>query len=145
MFTNLLPKTEKLFQVQYTEYAKGHFLKEFEKKYPGIQWEATNKSILFELARLRMPNNDIQKTQQVDELKHKADYWIIKYDFKVAKTKESTKTSGNRCIVSIDNNKDLIEILLIYNKDDLPKKKDETVYIFDTIKEQYEETWKRFE
>lgn len=40
MFTNFLPTTEKLFQVQYADYAKKHFLKNFEKKYPGVQWEA---------------------------------------------------------------------------------------------------------
>lgn len=144
MFTNFLPKTEKLFQVQYADYAKKHFLKNFEKKYPGVQWEVTDRSIQFELARLRMPNNDTQSSQQVDELKHKDNYWLIKYDFRVAKTKESTKSFGNRCVVSIDNSKDLIEILLIYAKDDLPKNQNETAYIFNTVKSQYGEIWKRF-
>lgn len=141
MFTNLLPKTEKPFQVQYAEYAKSHYLKDFEKKYPGSQWEATDKSIQFDLARLRMPNNDIQQTQQVDELRHKDAYWLVKYDFRVAKTKESSKTSGNRCVVFIDNDNDSCEILLIYNKNHLPKNKDETFYIFDVMKQEYGELY----
>lgn len=143
MFTNFLPKTEKLLRVQYAEYAKNHFLKDFEKKYPGIQWEATNKSIQYDLSRLRMPNNDIQQTQQVDELKHKCECWLIKYDFRVAKTTESPKTSGNRCIVFIDNDKDFCQILLIYNKNHLPKNKDETVYIYDVMKQEYGEIYSK--
>lgn len=141
MFINLIPATEKTFNVQYEDYALKHFLKDFEKKYPGDQWESTNKSILYELARLRMPNNDIQRTQQVDELNHGGCYWLFKYDFRIAKTKESYKTSGNRCIAFIDNDKDLLKILLIYNKNHLPKNKDETVYIYDTIRLEYDWIW----
>lgn len=141
MFTNYIPTIEKTLQVQYEDYAKRHFLKSFEKKYPGEQWDATNKSILYELARLRMPNNDIQKTQQVDELNHTGCYWLFKYDFRVAKTKESYKTSGNRCIAFLDNDKGIVKILLIYNKNDLPKDKDETAYIYETIKSEYSWIW----
>lgn len=139
MFTNLLPESEKLYSVKYSDYAGTHFLKKFEKKYPGIQWEYTDKSIRQDLARLRMKNNTTQKSSQIDELKHKDCYWIAKYDFKIAGTKVSTKDSGNRCIVFINNSKDQLEILLIYHKDDIPKNKKETQYIMDVLKEQYGE------
>ena len=143
MFTNLIPSSDKLLQVKYEAFAEGHFLKDFEKKYPGMQWELTNRSIMLDLGRLRMPNNDTQRSSQVDELKHCGAYWLVKYDFRVAKTKESTKTSGNRCIAFIDNEKDSLSILLIYNKNNLPKNQDETVYIFNILKEQYPEYEKK--
>ena len=137
MFTNIIPSSDKLLQVKYGDYAAGHFLMDFEKKYPGLQWVVTNNSIMADLSRLRMPNNDTQKSSQIDELRHNGDYWLAKFDFRVAKTKESTKTSGSRCIVFIDNSRDSLSILLIYNKNHLPKNKDETAYIFDVLKEQY--------
>ncbi len=126
MFTNLLPVSENLYSVLYSKYAKTHFLKKFQKKYSGKQWEFTEESIKQDLARLRMKNNTTQRGNQIDELKHKDCYWLAKYDFKIAKTMTSTKDSGNRCIVFINNDKDLLEILLIYHKDDIPKNKTET-------------------
>ena len=138
MFTNLLPQSEQLLTVEYTDYANGHYLKRFKKDYPGRQWELTDVSIREDLARLRMPNNVTQRSKQIDELKHKGDYWLAKYDFKIAGTKVSTKDSGNRCIVLIDNARSKLDILLIYHKDDLPKNQNETQYIESTLQKQYD-------
>ena len=85
-----------------------------------------------------MKNNTTQFSQQIDELKYADDKWIAKYDFKIAGTKVSTKDSGNRRVVFIDNKKDYLEILLIYHKDDIPKNKAETRYIMDVIRDIYE-------
>ena len=137
MFTNMLPHSDQLFTVRYADYSKNHFLKCFQKDYPGKQWELTDLSIRDDLARLRMPNNTIQQSNQIDELKHEENYWLAKYEFRVAGTNVSKKASGNRCVVFIDNKIELVEILLIYNKTDLPKAQQETQYIFDTIKKQY--------
>ena len=139
MFSNLLPVSSILFNVSYKEYAKSHFLKEFEKKYKGKQWEKTESSIFEDLARLRMINNTTQQSSQIDQLKHKDEYWLFKYDFRIAGTNQSTKSSGNRIVGFINNNENKLEILLIYNKTDLPKNKKETQYIEDTISENYQE------
>ena len=139
MFSNLLPVSSILFNVSYKEYAKSHFLKEFEKKYKGKQWEKTESSIFEDLARLRMINNTTQQSSQIDQLKHKDQYWLFKYDFRIAGTNQSTKSSGNRIVGFIDNSENKVEILLIYNKTDLPKNKKETQYIEDTISENYQE------
>ena len=139
MFSNLLPVSSILFNVSYKEYAKSHFLKEFEKKYRGKQWEKTESSIFEDLARLRMINNTTQQSSQIDQLKHKDQYWLFKYDFRIAGTNQSTKSSGNRIVGFINNNENKLEILLIYNKTDLPKNKKETQYIEDTISENYQE------
>jgi hypothetical protein len=78
--------------VKFCDYAKRHYLKRFEKEYRGKQWDITIESIIQDLARIKTSNSDLQKTQQVDELWHKDDYWIFKYDFRVAQTKESEKS-----------------------------------------------------
>jgi len=119
MFTHLLFKDNKLLTVKFDEYADRHFLKRFKKDYKGKQWEITEESIFEDLSRIKM--SDLQITQQVDELWHKNHYWIFKYDFRIAKTNESTKSSGNRCIVFLDNANNKILILIIYGKGDLPK------------------------
>lgn len=137
MLTHQLPKNNQLFLVSFTDYSKRHFLKDFKKKYKGKQWDYTEKSILQDLARLRMQNNTTQSSMQIDELKYDDHCYLAKYDFKIALTNESTKSSGNRCILFIDDINNTIQILMIYNKTDLPKNKDETKYIMDEIASNY--------
>ena len=144
MFINLLPSSDRLFAISYADYAKSHFRKEFEKKYKGKQWEKTEISFLEDLRRLKTPNNTTQLSSQVDQLKQKGDYWLFKYDFRIAGSKESTKSSGNRIIGFIDNKIGKIEILIIYGKTDLPKNKGETAFIEDTIKLVYPEIYSLF-
>lgn len=139
MFSNLLPVSSILFNVSYKEYAKSHFLKEFEKKYKGKQWEKTESSIFEDLKRLRVKNNTTQQSSQIDELKHKNEYWLFKYDFRIAGSNQSTKSSGNRIVGFIDNTQNKLDILLIYNKNDLPKNKKETQYIEDVLSQNYHE------
>lgn len=129
MFTHLLAKDDIPFGVEYTDYAKKHYLKRFIKSCPGTQWEYTEEAIFRDLSSISYSAQDLQQSQQVDELWHKDSFWIFKYDFKIAGKHESTKGSGNRCIVFLDNDKKLLEILMIYNKNDLPKSPDETHYI----------------
>lgn len=145
MFSNPLPISTIPFSVTYKDYAKSHFLKEFEKKYKGKRWEKTESSFLEDLRRLRMQNNTTQYSNQVDQLKHQGDYWLFKYDFRIALTKESTKTSGNRIVAFIDNKYNKMEILLIYAKTDLPKNQSETTFIYTTIKNNYPDISELFE
>lgn len=94
-------------------------------------------SIIQDLSRIATGDSDLQRTQQVDELWHKGKLWIFKYDFRVAQTKESTKSSGNRCVTFLDAGKGRIDILLIFGKDDLPKNKGEQAYIKQTIEDEF--------
>mgnify|MGYP003296235956 CR=1 FL=1 len=143
MLTHQLPKNNQLFSIIFTNYSKRHFLKDFEKKYEGKQWDYTLKSIIQDLSRLRMENNTTQLSQQIDELKCIDNEYIAKYDFKIAQTNVSTKSSGNRCIIYINNEKHIIEILMIYNKTHLPKNKDETKYIMDEIKNNFDDKYRK--
>lgn len=133
MLTHQLPKDNELFSVSFSNYSKRHYLKDFQKKYKGKQWDFTEKSIVQDLRRLKMENNLTQLTEQIDELKYNDNEYLAKYDFKIAQTNESTKSSGNRCVLHIDNKRNAIEILIIYNKTHLPKNKKETSFIMDEI------------
>lgn len=144
MFSNLLPVSTTPFYVSYKDYARTHFLKDFEKKYKGKQWEKTETSYMEDLRRLRMPNNKTQQSMQVDQLRFKNDCWIFKYDFRIAGTNESTKSSGNRIVGFIDSRANKLEILLIYGKTDLPGNMGETAYINNIIKNFYPEIDKLF-
>ena len=137
MFTHLLHNDDNLFTVKFCEYAKNHFLRRFEKDYRGKQWDITVESIFQDLARIKTGASDLQRLQQVDELWHKNDFWIFKYDFRVAQTRDSTKSSGNRCVVFLDNDVNRIEILLIFGKGDLPKNIGEQAYIEQILEKEY--------
>jgi len=137
MFTHLLFNDKNLFIVEFSDYAKHHYLKRFEKDYKGKQWDITKESILQDMARMKI--SDLQKTQQVDELWYKYGYWIFKYDFRVAQTKDSTKASGNRCVAFLDNAANRIEILLIFSKGDLPKNIGEQAFIEQTLSKNFED------
>jgi len=137
MFTHLLFNDNNLFTVKFSDYAKNHYLKRFEKDYKGRQWDITAESICQDMMRIKTTNSDLQKTQQVDELWHKGNYWIFKYDFRVAQTKESTKSSGNRCVAFLDNAANRIEILIIFGKGDLPKNIGEQAFIAQTLDENF--------
>ena len=139
MFTHLLFNDNNLFTVKFSEYAKCHYLKRFEKDYKGKQWDITVESIFQDLARIKTSDSDLQRTQQADELWYKDSYWIFKYDFRVAQTKESTKSSGNRCVVFLDSAANRIEILIIFGKGDLPKNTGEQAFIEQTLIKEYQE------
>ena len=136
MFTHRIFNDSRLFTVEFDDYAKRHYLKRFEKEYKGRQWDITVESIIQDLARMKTSDSDLHKTQQADELWHKDRYWIFKYAFRVALTKESTKSSGNRCIVFLDNATNRITILMIYGKGDLPKNISEQAYIEQTLEQE---------
>lgn len=139
MFTHLLPKDSIPFSVDYSQYAKRHYLKRFQKDNLGKQWTVTEEGIVEDLSRITYPDQDLQQTQQIDELWQKDDCWILKYDFKIAGKKESTKDSGNRLVAFLDCSKKTIEILLIYGKGDLPKNMKETQFIRSTISSNFKE------
>ena len=137
MFTHLLFNDNNLFTVKFSDYANNHYLKRFEKNYRGKQWDITVESIVQDLARIKTSDSDLQRTSQVDELWHKGSYWIFKYDFRVAQTKESTKSSGNRCVAFLDNIASAIIILVIYGKGDLPKNIGEQAFIEQVLNENF--------
>lgn len=137
MFIHPLKEDGELMEVGFANYAKRHFLRRFEKNYRGAQWDLTLESINEDLGRMRVVGKSLQNMQKVDELWYKNNKWIFKYDFKIAKTKISTKASGNRCVAFLDAIKNTVTILLIFGKGDLPKNMGEQAFIEKTLREEF--------
>lgn len=136
MFTSQLPDSED-YRVYFSDYANRHFIKRFAKSYPGKRWVVTKDSIYQELRRI----SELQGSQQVSELKKNGSYRLFKYEFSIAQSHLSAKNSGNRCIVFLDSKSHRLDILLIYGKTDLPKNMNETVFVYNTVKNQFNELW----
>lgn len=139
MFTHLLHKDDTPYGVRYADYAKRNYLKQLQKDNPGKRWEITEDGMFEDLTRISYTDQDLQQTQQVDELWHKDDYWIFKYDFRIAGSKESTKNAGNRCIIFLDNDKKTLEILMIFHHKYLPKNTGEAQYIRRVLEQNFKE------
>lgn len=101
------------YKVIFDEYAERHFIKDFEKKHKK-HWDVTRLSINDSLERIA----NLSGTNVIDLIcTSNADTFLVKYDFKVAKTNVSPKTSGNRCILEVCNKKMEIKVLLVYCKE----------------------------
>lgn len=125
------------FQVEFSDYAESHFCKDFCKKYRGRMWIETKKTIVDTLQRAFL----VQNTSLIDDLKFSQEecVGIFKFDFKIAGTPFSPKTSGNRVIFFLDNNMAKIKILLVYGKVNLGKRHSETQWVLEQIKANFPE------
>jgi hypothetical protein len=102
------------YSVQIEKFALRHFIKSFEKKYKA-HWDVTLRAIIAELERIDMLIN----TSRAETICSDEGIKIIKTEFRVVSTKESAKTSGNRCIVAWNEDKKSVSILLVYSKTDI--------------------------
>lgn len=103
--------------VQIEEFAERYFIKKFHKKYQG-NWDVTLVAIQAELGRI----DALLFTDKAETIVDAGEVKIIKTQFRVAGTKESAKSSGNRCIVAWHPKELLVSILLVYSKTDLSGK-----------------------
>jgi hypothetical protein len=125
------------YQVEFSAYCERHYCEDFLKRYKPRQWLETKKTIIDTLQRAFM----VQQTSLIDLLKYSQEdnIGIFKFDFKVAGTQFSPKTSGNRAIFSLCNNTGKINILLVYCQDHCDKKHTETQWIFEHVKANFPE------
>lgn len=123
------------FRVEFSLYAETHFCRDFYKKYKGKQWVETKKTIVDTLQRAFL----VQQTSLIDVLKYSQEdnIGIFKFDFKVAGTDVSPKTSGNRAIFSLCNKTGNIKILLVYGKNHCDKKSTENQWIIEQVKHNF--------
>jgi predicted secreted hydrolase len=120
------------YSVQIEEFAEKHFIKSFKKKY-NSGWDVTLRAILFQLERI----DNFLQTDKANTIIDGGDIKIIKTEFKIAVSKESAKTSGNRCIVAWHIKERFVSILLVYNKTDLTSKNNETDEWKNLVKDNY--------
>jgi hypothetical protein len=126
------------YVVLVSEYAKKHFIKNFEKKYKS--WNVTFLSIEKMLSHI----NAFLTTSKVEKI-HICDTWYIaKCEFKIIWNNESPRTSWNRIIIYVNEKKQEVHILLLYCKTDVWWWK-ETAWWEKEIKENHREVYNRFE
>src|SRR5690348_13260552 len=101
------------YSVVFDDYTEKHYIRDFEKKYKG-RWDATRESIEQALERIAR----LSGTNTVDLIcPSNRDTFLVKFEFKIAKTNVSAKASGNRCILEVCNKKMEVRVLLVYCKD----------------------------
>lgn len=121
------------FIVTIEPFAERHFIKSFAKKYKGA-WDITLHAIVAELERL----DKLLLTDRAEIIADTGETKIIKTKFRVAGTKESATSSGNRCIAVWYVNANKVSLLLVYAKTDLSGK-NETAEWKQIVKENYPE------
>ena len=126
------------YKVIISEYAERHFIKSFSKKYKNTR-DKTMNAINEMLSRIDL----FIKTSKAERI-HKSDNcYIAKCEFKIAWSNESPKTSWNRIIVYVDEDKKEVQILLLYTKTDI-QWWNETVWWQKQIKENHKEIYSKF-
>ncbi len=96
------------------DFVMGHFIKKFSKKYNN-HWDTTLIAIRGQLERI----DTLLNTEKAEIIIDAGDIKIIKTQFRIDRTKESAKTSGNRTIVAWNIKEKSVHILLVYSKTDL--------------------------
>ncbi len=100
--------------VKIEKYVERHFIESFEKKYHRA-WDITIETLVREFQSF-----DILLEHSIAEMITEAqNIKICKVEFKIAGTNQSRHGSGNRCIVAVHNDINLVNVILIYHKNDL--------------------------
>lgn len=105
------------YNVKTEAFAEKHYIKNFRKKYK-THWDLTLKGILKMLEGL----DSILDTDIIEQINFYNNLVIFKMEFRVFGTKCSKKSSGNRCILALNNEIKEIRILLVYHKNDIGEK-----------------------
>jgi hypothetical protein len=121
------------YSVKIEDFAERHYLKNFSKKYKRA-WDVTWQAVIEEFKRL----DSLFQTSIAEKIVDSKDVMIVKSEFRVAGTKESRKSSGNRCIVAVKKDAKIICILLVYHKTDIGDK-NETAKWKMMVRENYPE------
>ena len=121
------------YNVVFEEYTKRHFIKNFEKKYKS-KWNKTQDDIIFVCEHIE----NMLFTKRADLISIAENSRLVKLDFAIFGLKVSPKSSGNRCILFLDDDMKIVKILLVYSKNDIPTN-NETQAWKNIIKSQYPE------
>lgn len=122
------------YAVSVEEFAEVHYIKRFRKKYLNA-WTVTESSLIGMCARIKTL---IGTGNKVEIISTSGDIQILKGEFRVAQTKESAKSSGNRFIIAVNNHDCVVKILLVYSKSDVSGKH-ETVWWKNEVAENFPE------
>ena len=112
-------------------FAERHFIKGFKKKYKK-SWDITWRAVIEEFKRIDF----LLETSIAETIINSGNIKIVKTEFRIAMTKQSRKSSGNRCIIAVQKNINMVYVLLVYHKNDLGNGK-ETAKWKQIIKKNY--------
>lgn len=112
-------------------FANRHYIKNFGKKYHSA-WDITLKALISQFEHIDM----LLQKDVAEIIVNSGNLKIVKSEFSVAGTHQSPKSSGNRCIVAIDESCKKVFVLLVYHKTDLGDG-NETAKWKNVIKENY--------
>lgn len=121
------------YNVVFEEYTKRHFIKKFEKKYKS-KWTKTQDDIIFVCEHIE----NMLLTKRADLISVAENSRLVKLDFAIFRLKVSPKSSGNRCILFLDDEIKIVKVLLVYSKNDISTN-NETQAWKNIIKSQYPE------
>ena len=121
------------YNVVFEEYTKRHFIKNFEKKYKS-KWNKTQDDIIFVCEHIE----NMLLTKRADLISVAENSRLVKLDFTIFGLKVSPKSSGNRCILFLDDEIKIVKVLLVYSKNDISTN-NETQAWKNIIKSQYPE------
>ena len=121
------------YNVVFEDYTKRHFIKNFEKKYKS-KWNKTQDDIIFVCEHIE----NMLFTKRADLISIAENSRLVKLDFAIFGLKVSPKSSGNRCILFLDDDIKLVKVLLVYSKNDIPTN-NETQAWKNIVKSQYSE------
>ena len=116
------------------KYAERHYISKFKKKYRGA-WDVTWNAIQEEFKRI---DTLIGVTNIAETITDQGDVKICKTEFRVHGTQESRHGSGNRCIIALHKNTCVVNVLIVYHKNDLGGG-NETTSWKNLVKENYPE------
>jgi hypothetical protein len=119
------------YSVIFEVFAERHFIKKFSKQF-GVHWEITRKALMFEFERV----DALLYTDKAEIISCIDDVKIVKTKFKIAGTKVSSTSSGNRCIIAVHEPARVVYVLLVYSKTDFSQKH-ETAQWKEKIKQAY--------
>jgi len=93
------------------DFAERHFIKNFAKKHKNA-WDFTFKLLQIEFEQIDLLFQKSVAETIVDTEKIK----ICKTEFKISGSNQSRHGSGNRCIVAIHKDTNVVNVLLVYHK-----------------------------
>lgn len=126
------------YSVEFDLYCERYYIKAFEKKYKSA-WLKTRSDIEEVCRRI----DSMLEYKRADLISSVGQYKLVKLDFSVEGTRISPKSSGNRCILIIDEDVRSVKVLLVYSKNDISQP-NETVKWKEIIKKQFDEVGKVF-
>ena len=102
------------YSVKFEDFTKRHYVKKFQKQY-GEKWLLTELALIAVCERI----DNMLLYNRADEIASKDKLQLVKLDFAVEGTQMSPKSSGNRCILFVDNSARVVRILLVYSKNEI--------------------------